>query len=366
MKILFLIESFRAGGKERRLSSLIKNLVLRDDIKLEIILFRDEIHYDIPKSKNLKIQIVKKHFKKDLLLIFKICKIAADFKPDVVNPWGVVPAFYSIFIKFFCKIPLLNNQITDSPINVNFGIHSLTLFFSDLVISNSKSGIITYNVFPKKSLVIYNGFNFNRLNTLIDPDILKKKYNLSNNIIVGMVASFSIFKDYTTYLKSAELVLSKNKNVKFLCVGDGDKTSYIKSIKGEFINNIIFIDTQKDIESLINIFDIGVLSTYTEGISNSIMEYMALSKPVVATIGGGTCELVENLKSGFLVKSEDPIMMHNCIENLIKDSSLRLQMGNYGNEIIKYKFNYLKMCSTFYETFKCYSTKNSKFKLKNI
>jgi len=357
MKILFLIESFRAGGKERRLSSLIKSLVLRDDIKLEIILFNDEIHYDIPKSKKIKIHIVKRRYKKDLLLIFKLCKIAADFKPDIVNPWGVVPAFYSIFIKFYCRIPLLNNQITNSPLNVGLGIHSLTLFFSDLIISNSKSGLIAYNVLQKNCLVIYNGFNFNRLNTLIDPNIIKKKYNLSNNLIVGMVASFSDSKDYTTYLKTAELVLSKNKNVKFLCIGDGDKTSYIESIKDEFINNIIFIDKQKDIESIINIFDIGVLSTYSEGISNSIMEYMALSKPVVATVGGGTSELLENSKSGFLVKSQDPIMMTNCIENLMKDSELRLKMGDYGNKIIKNKFDYSKMCNSFYEIFINYSIK---------
>jgi len=39
--------------------------------------------------------------------------------------------------------------------------------------------------------------------------------------------------------------------------------------------------------------DIGILATFTEGISNSIVEYMALGKPVVATSGGGTNEIVK-------------------------------------------------------------------------
>ena len=174
-------------------------------------------------------------------------------------------------------------------------------------------------------------------------------------MIIGMVASFSEFKDYNTYLKSAQLILKKHNNIKFLCIGDGDKSDYIKSVKKEFLNKIIFIDKQRDIESLINVFDIGVLSTYTEGISNSLMEYMALKKPVVTTLCKGTSELVENNKSGFLVQQKNPVMMKNCLETLINDPNLRQEMGEYGRNIIEKKFHFKLMLNYFYKTFKKYS-----------
>ena len=60
------------------------------------------------------------------------------------------------------------------------------------------------------------------------------------------------------------------------------------------------------IESLISAMDICVLSTFTEGISNSILEYMALEKPVIATAGGGTNEIVIDNKTGFLIKQSNP------------------------------------------------------------
>ena len=107
---------------------------------------------------------------------------------------------------------------------------------------------------------------------------------------------------------------------------------------------------------MINVFDIGVLSTYSEGISNSIMEYMALSKPVVATDGGGTRELIEDNKSGFLVEQKNADQMAKYLETLINDSDIRNEMGLRGKQIIKEKFNYKKMCDSFYNTFKKYSS----------
>jgi glycosyltransferase involved in cell wall biosynthesis len=51
---------------------------------------------------------------------------------------------------------------------------------------------------------------------------------------------------------------------------------------------------------------IFVLSTFSEGISNSVLEYMALGKPVIATSGGGTGELVLDNTTGYLIRQSDP------------------------------------------------------------
>ena len=54
---------------------------------------------------------------------------------------------------------------------------------------------------------------------------------------------------------------------------------------------------QKRVLNIVNIFDIGILATqqeiHGEGISNAVMEYMALQKPIIVTDCGGNRELVE-------------------------------------------------------------------------
>src|SRR5262249_16906176 len=84
------------------------------------------------------------------------------------------------------------------------------------------------------------------------------------------------------------------------------------------------------LESLINLFDVGVLATFTEGISNSIMEYMALSKPVVATDGGGTKELVLEGETGFLVPAGDAAALAARLDALLDDARLATRMGLAG------------------------------------
>ena len=65
-----------------------------------------------------------------------------------------------------------------------------------------------------------------------------------------------------------------------------------ESVPVHLKDKIIFLGKIANVENIINIFDIGILITnskvHGEGVSNSIIEYMALGKPVIATRGGGT------------------------------------------------------------------------------
>ena len=91
-----------------------------------------------------------------------------------------------------------------------------------------------------------------------------------------------------------------------LAIGENLK-SFESMIPIEFKDKIIFTGKQKHVESIINIFDIGVLcSCYGEGISNTIMEYMALGKPVIATDCGGNKEIVVHNVTGFLIEPKNP------------------------------------------------------------
>ena len=117
------------------------------------------------------------------------------------------------------------------------------------------------------------------------------------------------------------------------------------------LNKIIFPGKRSDVESIVNIFDIGILLTNTklhgEGISNAIIEYMALGKPVIATRSGGTEEIVEDQKTGFLISPFDSTELIEKMEILINDPELRRKMGTAGKERIQKCFSIDKMVSKF-------------------
>ena len=111
-----------------------------------------------------------------------------------------------------------------------------------------------------------------------------------------MVAAFEDRKDYDTVIDAAVKLCSDNKKIIFLLIGDGsNKTRIMQKVPAELLDKQIhFLGIRDDIESILQITDVGLLiSAPCEGLSNSIIEYMASGKPVIATEGGGTDELVQ-------------------------------------------------------------------------
>ena len=354
MKTLFFIESLTEGGKERRLLELLKCLSKLKEFEFKLVLAKNVIYYKEIFDLDIDIDIIeRKYIKKDPSLFYKFFKICKKFKPDIIHVWGNMVAIYAIPAKFILKIPMINNQIANAPDKVNKGIlsHKLTFPFSDLIISNSMDGILAYNAPLKKSCVIYNGFNFNRLENLVPENKIRRTFNINTKYVIGMVATFSNTKDYTTYIQAVQIVLEKRNDVTFLCIGSGKYGKYKEIILPKNRSQIKFLEGQSKIESIINIFNIGVLCTYTEGISNSIMEYMALEKPVIVTNGGGTKELVVDNLCGFLVPQQRPDIIAEKIEYLLRNQEKAKMMGSKGKQIIENKFSIHKMVNSFIEKY---------------
>jgi len=216
----------------------------------------------------------------------------------------------------------------------------ITFPFSSAVIANSHAGINVYKPQSSKAHVIYNGFDFDRIKNLTPAEILKKKYGIpENQFVVGMVARFEKHKDYETFLSAASRILKQGKDAIFLLVGDGRQLPVYESVYSKgFDDRIRFLGRQQNVEEIINIFDIGVLATFTEGISNSVMEYMALKKPVVVTDCPGNREIVVHGKTGFVVPVKNPDRLAEKISELLIDGRLREQCGEAGYKRIVENF----------------------------
>ncbi|MFW5803754.1 MAG: glycosyltransferase [bacterium] len=354
MKILYFIGTLRSGGKERRLIELMSGLKKEENIEILLVLAFNYIDYDYFKKLNINyMSINKKKNHKSFKVFFQLNNIIKNFKPDIIHTWGSMQAFYMGPLSWYHKIPLINSQITDAPANIPIFsfrriVNKINFFFSDVILANSNAGLKAYSVENnKKSLVVYNGFDFNRISDLEDKESVREKFNIKSKYVVGMVASFSDKKDYKTYIKTAQSVLNQRNDVTFLCIGAGDYTPYKNMVETKYKNKILFLGRQEKVESIMNICDVGVLSTYTEGISNVIMEFMALGKPVIATIGGGTSEIIKNNETGYIISPNKPSILKIKIIFLLLNLNIRINMGKKGSERIAYLFSIKKKVNMF-------------------
>jgi glycosyltransferase involved in cell wall biosynthesis len=345
LKILFVIDTLTAGGKERRLTELMKALSLKPGVEFELVSMSDDIHYSEVYDLGVKMHFFIRKSRKDLHVFRQLYDLCKEFKPDIVHFWDSMTAIYATPVSKFLHIKIVNGMVNDSPRQQNIFYQPwlrarITFPFADVIVGNSKAGLKAYKAPENKSVAIYNGFNFERTENLIPAVSIKKDLGIDTEHIIGMVASFSEFKDYPTYFKAAQIILKKRRDVTFLAIGVNTDSDIAKSyIEDSYFDHFRLLGRKSCIESYVNILDMGILSTYTEGISNSILEYMAMGKPVIATNGGGTSEIVIDPETGFLVNQSDTDALADKMELLLNDQGLRVKMGTSGKERIKKVFS---------------------------
>ena len=346
---MFVIDTLASGGKERRMTELLKVLSLEEDVKVELVTMSNVIHYNDIFDLDIKITQLLRKRKKELSMFGKLYSLIKVSAPDAVHCWESMTAVYLAPVCRILRCPLINGMVTNVPLQRNIFYHHwlrarLTFPFSRVIVSNSKAGLTAYKVPVKRGRVIYNGYNFERLLSLTAERELKKELDITTTYVVGMVASFGNPKDYPCYYKAAEALLEKRDDITFLAVGAAtDSPGSVGMVSAGLRRYFRFLGVRQDVDSIVNILDIGVLSSLTEGISNAIVEYMAQAKPVVASDSGATPELVVDGNTGFLFETRNSVSLKDKIEILLADKELRLEMGNRGRNRIKEYFSIEQM-----------------------
>lgn len=122
------------------------------------------------------------------------------------------------------------------------------------------------------------------------------------------------------------------RSVRLAIVGDGPRRSELeKAVTASGVADRTWLaGSREDVADLLRGFDVFVLPSLNEGISNTVLEAMATGLPVVATRVGGNPELVVDGSTGALVPSGDALALAATIERYAADQALRSAHGRAG------------------------------------
>jgi glycosyltransferase involved in cell wall biosynthesis len=363
MRILHVSETLGAGGKERQIVELLRGLVPHRDVQSFVAAMSDEEFFQCEIERELAYLIP--HLRKgrrDLRPFKRLYDLVTGLNIDVVHSWGSMCSVYSAPVVKLCGIAFVNGFVRDAPPhmtlrNKNYSRGKLTVPFSDIVVANSRAGLSAYHIPERKGVCIYNGFNPDRISNLADAAELRATLGIRTTQVVGMVASFTTKKDYAAFVEMARRVCLIRDDVTFVAVGDGATLEQVRaSVPPECSERIKFLGKRRDVESIANLFTVGVLVTnsrlHGEGISNALMECMALGKPVVATNDGGTPELVLEGQTGFLVPSQDTEALTDRVLHLLDSSELANQFGTAGRRRIETAFSLDAMTNAYLRVYR--------------
>lgn len=219
-----------------------------------------------------------------------------------------------------------------------------------------------------KTEVVYNGVEVASLK--VDEFTSSRvKNNLvirENELVVGMIATMDREeKGHKEFIEAAALVVKEIPNVKFLLIGDGHlrKSYELRAMNSGYKDNLIFLGNRNNISELLSIMDVSVNASYSEGMSNTILESMAAGVPVVATAVDGNLETVKSLQfdytdlrldyedenhaTGILVPPKNPQAMAKAIIKILKDKNLAGKMGENARKLVSGKFTLSTMINNY-------------------
>ena len=157
-------------------------------------------------------------------------------------------------------------------------------------------------------------------------------------------------------LRAAQRVKTEVPEARFVIAGEGRLRAETEQLANELglSESCLFIGRCASVPDLLAASDICVLSSQAEGFSNSILEYMAAGRAVVATNVGGASEAIVEGETGYLVNAGDDRAMAERLIALLRDPERRVAMGMNGRRRVEQCFsteNRLKTTIALYRKF---------------
>jgi glycosyltransferase involved in cell wall biosynthesis len=163
-----------------------------------------------------------------------------------------------------------------------------------------------------------------------------------------MVANMNVeSKGHADLIDAARIVCLKLPEAQFLLVGDGPLREGLEKRVSELnlAGNVQFLGHRDDVPRLLQSCDLAVLSSWSEGLPNAVLEAMAAGLPVVATSAGGTVELIRHKITGILVPPREPAELANGILQMLENRALASDFGRKGRDDAEANFSYPTLLS---------------------
>ena len=357
MNILFLTYQGDIAGSTSSISYLAKGLAERGH-NVYVGCRKESLLYEM--LSKTKVNLIEMKFKSkfDLKNMKHIKEIVNQYNIDIINAQSSKDRYNSIFSKLFYKLPVkIVHTRRQTP--KSSGIFFQNWFyntFTDIIVAVSdevKEELVKSGIKESRIEVIYNGtpdYKYSAVNPE-NKEKLLKKYNIEDGEII--LGSVSRRKEQDQIIKALAL-LPKNYRLIFIGIHDNEFDNYKPLIEENNLENRIISLGMVTGEETLNhyqIFDIDILASVMEGLSQSLLEAMYLGVPVIATRAAGNITLIKDYENGIFFENGDIEGLVVAVKKIIDDENLRKKLIKNGMKTAKEDFSIERVILEYEEKF---------------
>jgi glycosyltransferase involved in cell wall biosynthesis len=352
MKILYSCLSKSWGGLEMYTITSVQQLLKRD-IKVELICAADSrIHIE---ANNLGIMLhpVKASGYFHPVTTIRLSLLIKNNNYSLIHTqvsrdlWLLVPALFLAN----SKIPLfLTKQVGSFIVKKDF-LHRLLynrlrkIFSISTAIKNNL--IETTSVNPGDIINLPNGIDTNKFDPgNVNGKKVRKEFNIKpEEIVIGMLARFSLGKGHEEFLWAAKELSKEYDNLKFLIVGEpsrgeADYGDRIKHLAKDYeLSNLIFSGFRADTPEVLAAMDIFAFPSHSEAFGIALVEAMAMKNPSVCSGAEGVLDIAIDGETSFLFENKNAEDLKSKLKLLIDSEETRNRFGENARKRVLENFN---------------------------
>lgn len=356
--VLQLVGSFHQGGSERQAVQVTRLLLESGRYSVHLACLdpsgplrseADALGLEIP-----SFPLTSFHDRNTLAQLRRFARHLSARRIDVVQSYDFYTNVFGMAGAALARTPVriaARRETDGMRTRAQKAIERQTFRLAHVVAANSDAvgrELVRDGVPARKIVTVYNGMDTRRVKPL---DGLNREETLSAlglpadgaRRFVTVVANMRHpVKDQATFLRAARRVRESVPDAAFVLAGEGALVEHYRAMAAELGigEHTFFTGRCARVPELLAVSSVCVLSSRgVEGFSNSIIEYMAAARPVVATDVGGAAEAIAEGETGYVVRPGDDETLAARVVELLNDAERARAMGERGLRRVREKFS---------------------------
>ena len=293
----------------------------------------------------------------DPRLALRLAGLLRRTRPHIVHTRNAEPFFYGFAGAKLARAQALvhsehGRKFDDRP--SRFAVQRWMSRHTDAIFAVSgqlKDDLVKHIGMPEASVeVLHNGVDLSRFNVAERAnaqtsarDALRREWGVPDGVlVVGSVGRLAAVKNYGLLVRA---VASSGLDVHLVFAGEGPERATLTALAESLgiASRVHLLGHCNDVDRVLGAFDVFVLPSFSEGMSNTLLEAMAAGVPPVASAVGGNGEIVRDGVDGRLFASDDEAGLAACLVALCRDDALRARLAAAARERVHSAFDIRSM-----------------------
>jgi len=232
-----------------------------------------------------------------------------------------------------------------------WGLRNATAIFG--VSDSVRRSLVAMGLSPEKISTLHNAVDADHFDPDVTPEPqlpVREQFGIPRGVpLVGIAARMNPWKGHFELIGAAARLKETFPDLHVLILGanvpEVRADLEASAREGGVADRIHFGGFQQDVRPFLREFDLFVHPSYGEPFGLSIVEAMAMRKPVIACNSGGVPEIITHGRDGWLVEERSPEAVATAIATLLNDAELCRRMGASARQTVRDRFTPHQQCA---------------------